>query len=94
MHAESLQIKFHLPGCRSLKEKRRRLGRLREKFGRITNMAVCESGQNDIHDQAQWTFVAIASSRKIVHKTVQDVCDWSNQTLDATITSVHRENIA
>jgi len=94
MHAESLQIDFHLPGCRSLKEKRRRLARLRDKFGRVTNMAVCESGQNDVHDCAQWTFLAIASSEKIAHKTIQEVCEWSAHTLDATIVRVHREHIA
>ena len=94
MHATLLQIEFHLPSCRSLKEKRRRLARLREKFGRITNLAVCESGQNDMHDRAQWTFVAIASSEKIVHKNVQEVCDWCAQTLDATIVNIHRESIA
>jgi hypothetical protein len=38
--------------------------------------------------------LAIASSEKIVHKTIQEVCEWSAHTLDATIVRVHREHIA
>ncbi len=94
MHATLLQIDFHLPNCRSLKEKRHRLARLRDKFGRITNLAVCESGHNDTHNRAQWTFIAIAGDEKIVLRTVQEVCDWCAQTLDATIINIDREVIA
>ena len=56
-----LRVSFVLPGCRSLKEKRQRLGGLRERYGRQVNVAVCESNFQDIHDRAEWTFVAVGA---------------------------------
>ena len=43
-----LELEFHIPGCKSLKEKRGRLAGMRDRFGRLTNVAVCESAFADV----------------------------------------------
>ena len=70
MHIGVLTLRFHLEGCSSLKQKRQRLGGLRERFGRQTNMAVCESALQDVLHQAEWSFVVAAGSRALVDQAV------------------------
>ncbi len=74
-----LRVSFCLAGCRSLKEKRQRLGGLRERFGKQVNVAVCESNFQDMHDRAEWTFVAVALTGRLI-----------DQTLDRNRTAHHR----
>lgn len=45
MHIAILTITFSLIGCRSLKEKRQRMGGLHARFGNTPSVAVCESGE-------------------------------------------------
>src|SRR5690606_39392286 len=56
MHIVVLTMRFSLPGCRSLKEKRQRMGGLHERYGRQPAVAVCESGDRDRVDASEWTF--------------------------------------
>ncbi|MDA1076111.1 MAG: DUF503 domain-containing protein [Proteobacteria bacterium] len=90
MNVASLTVKFHLAGCCSLKEKRQCLGGLKEKYGRAPNVAVCESGYQDAHQHAQWTFVACSSDAKVVEQTLSDVERSIVTTVDAQIVSVDR----
>lgn len=91
MHIGVLELHFHLPGCASLKEKRSRLQRLRDKFGRTPNLAVCESGYQDTHQRARWDIVAVASNAKVVEQALANVETWAQERLDATIIGVERE---
>ena len=91
MHIGVLGLDFHLAGCASLKEKRRRLKRLRDKFGRMPNLAVCESGHQDAHQRAQWSVVAVASSAVVVERALGEVERWVDETLDATVIGIDRE---
>jgi len=86
-----LRISFVLPGCRSLKEKRQRLGGLRERYGRQVNVAVCESDFHDVHDRAEWTFVAAAHNARLVEQTLTEVQQRIVETVDAGITGIDRE---
>ena len=86
-----LRVSFALPGCRSLKEKRQRLGGLRERFGKQVNVAVCESNFQDIHDRAEWSFVAVALTGKLIDQTLTDVEQRIIETVDATISGIERE---
>ncbi|MBE0489678.1 MAG: DUF503 domain-containing protein [Halomonas sp.] len=61
MHMGILTLHISLPGCRSLKEKRQRMGGLHERFGRNPAVAVCESGEHDRLEASEWTFVAVAN---------------------------------
>ena len=68
--------------------------RLRDKFGRIPNLAVCESDYHDVLDRAQWSFVAIAGNRKTTSQILDDVTRWVDHGLDAFVSDVVREEIA
>lgn len=86
-----LRVSFVLPGCRSLKEKRQRLGGLRERFGRQVNVAVCESNFQDIHDRAEWSFVAVALTSRLVEQTLSDIEQRIVETVDANVAEFARE---
>lgn len=81
-----LVVEFHLVGCRSLKEKRHRLSGLRERFGKQSNVAVCESAWQDLHQQAQWTFVGVGVSRRLVEQTLAAIELALADSVDAVIT--------
>ena len=93
MHIGVLSLDFHLPGCASLKEKRRRLVRLREKFGRSASLAVCESAHQDSHRRARWEIVAVAGDAGVVERALTEVERWAAEFLDAVVVDVARENI-
>ena len=85
-----LAIDFHLAGCRSLKEKRQRLRRLRDKFGRVANLAVCESRHQDSLQRAGWSVLAVAGDAKVVERALADVEQWVASSVDATIVDIER----
>ncbi len=80
-----LTLHLHLPGCRSLKEKRQRVGKLRDRFGKQSHIAVCESGLADMLQQAEWSFTATAGSRSVVEQTLQQVSLFASSELDAVV---------
>jgi uncharacterized protein YlxP (DUF503 family) len=86
-----LRVSFTLPGCRSLKEKRQRLGGLRERYGRQVNVAVCESRYQDVHDRAEWSFVAVALTTRLVDQILADIELRIVETVDASIGEIVRE---
>lgn len=94
MHIGVLALEFQLAGCASLKEKRRRLARLRDKFGRIANLAVCESAFQDSRERARWEVVAVGSEARVVEQSLATVERWVAESVDATIVDVNREVIA
>ena len=89
-----LALDFHLAGCASLKEKRRRLARLRDKFGGKANLAVCESDSQESHQRAHWSVVAVAGDARGVERSLAEVERWAAQSVDAVIVDVDREVIA
>lgn len=93
MYIELMTIEFQIPGCRSLKEKRRTLSGLRERFGKMPNIAVCESEFHDVHDRAEWSFIAAASCRKIVESMLDQVEAYADEDLDAVILKSKRETL-
>ena len=73
MKVALLDVGIRLSGCRSLKEKRGRLGGLRERYGRNTQVAVCEAGDQDIHDQAAFAFVVAAADATVVERILNEI---------------------
>ena len=90
MNVAVLQIDFFLSGCGSLKEKRRRLKGLRDKYGRAANVAVCESDHQNTHQRAQWSFVATASSPEVVERTLTEIERSVQLGVDAELVSTQR----
>ncbi len=86
-----LRINLHLSGCRSLKEKRRRLKGLRDRLGRATNLAVCESRHQDTHQLSEWSIIAIASEAAAVDRTLMAAERLLQGILDAQLIGTERE---
>ena len=86
-----LTVSFSLPGCRSLKDKRQRLSGLRERFGRQSNVAVCESNFADAHQRAEWSFVATGRNATLVEQTLTEIEQRILESVDAEVLDMARQ---
>ncbi len=86
-----LTLRISLPGCRSLKEKRQRMGGLHERFGRNPAVAVCESAEHDRLDTSEWTFVVAAMSSQKVDSLCSEIEDKIQRTVDGRVMEAIRE---
>lgn len=93
MNVRLLTVDFRLGGCRSLKEKRQRLKGLKEKFGRAPNVAVCESDYQDVHQRAQWSFIAAAASGDVAERMLADILQSIELSVDAELIGVAQETL-
>ena len=91
MHIGVLTVTLSLPGCRSLKEKRQRMGGLHERFGRNPAIAVCESADQDRLDASEWTFVVAAVAPQKVESLCSQIEDKLQRTVDGRVLEVSRE---
>lgn len=91
MHIGVLVITFSLPGCASLKEKRQRIGGMHERFGRNPMVAVCESGDQDRHEASEWSFVAVANTKREVEAQCSQIEDKIQRTVEGRVINVTRE---
>jgi len=85
-----IEMSFYLPGCTSLKEKRHRLAKLADKLGKLHQLAVCETGCQDNHQQSVWSAVLVGNSRALVDQLVaqlESVC----LELDAVTLNIRQE---
>jgi len=81
-----LKTRFRLHGCASLKEKRRRLSGLREKFGKINNIAVCESNYQNTKELSEISFICVATDSKVVESALAKIVNHCTSSVDAEIT--------
>ncbi len=91
MHIGILTLSFSLPGCRSLKEKRQRIGGLHERFGRNPAVAVCESGELDRHDASEWSFVVVGVTRREIESVCSQIEEKIQSSVDARVMDAVRE---
>ena len=89
----ALTLRFQLPGCRSLKEKRGRLRRLADHFGRDPNIAVHESALHDQWLRAEWTFVVVGGDRRVLDARRAAIENYCHQ-LDAYVTDCQYDELA
>ena len=87
-----LEVVFHLDGCRSLKERRGRLGGLRDRFGRNPRLALCEVPGDDL-THSEWTFVAIAGDRRGVDALLGEVERDLEARVDAVVVDLQRTHL-
>ncbi|MCP4135518.1 MAG: DUF503 domain-containing protein [bacterium] len=93
MHIGLLVVEFRLEGCGSLKEKRQRLSGLRDRFGKQVNIAVCESGYQNEHKKAEWSFIAVSNDDKGLSKSLSTIEEGIEESVDALVINLHRENL-
>jgi uncharacterized protein YlxP (DUF503 family) len=85
MQVAILTLDFHLEGCSSLKQKRQRLKGLKDRFGRLSHIAVCESDRADCLDKAQWSFAFLSQNKAGIASAVAMVEEHAATQLDAVI---------
>lgn len=93
MHITILTLVFSLPGCRSLKEKRQRMGGIHERYGRNPAVAVCESGLRERVDASEWSFVVTGLTGPDVDALCSDIVDRIERTVEARVNDVQRERL-
>ncbi|MGE0625630.1 MAG: DUF503 domain-containing protein [Pseudomonadales bacterium] len=93
MNVRLLIVDFRLGGCRSLKEKRQRLKGLRERFGKATNVAVCESAFQDALQRAQWSFVATSANGDVAERALSEILQSIQLSVDAELIGVQQESL-
>jgi len=71
-----LTLELHLPGCASLKEKRRRLKPLLHRLGKEFNIAVAEIGALDAWQKAVVGCVTISNESAPAQRALQHVLQW------------------
>jgi len=91
MHLALITFRLALPGCRSLKEKRQRVGGLHQRLGRNPALAVCESGFRDRLDEGEWSIAIVATSRQQLDSLCQQTEQKLVDGLDGRILEVTRE---
>lgn len=93
MRIQEYIVSFQLPGCDSLKDKRQRLQGLRDRFGKLHNVAVGESDYQDVKSKAQWTFVILAQDQKGVEQTWAMIELFLREQIDGYIVGVQSRRI-
>ena len=93
MNVRVLTVDFFLGGCRSLKEKRQRLKGMKDRFGRAPNVAVCESGFQDVHQRAQWSFIAASANGDVAERTLSEILQSIQLSVDAELVDVQQETL-
>ena len=93
MNVRVLTVDFFLGGCRSLKEKRQRLKGMKDRFGRAPNVAVCESGFQDVHQRAKWSFIAASANGDVAERTLSEILQSIQLSVDAELVDVQQETL-
>ncbi|WP_163557350.1 DUF503 domain-containing protein [Halomonas sp. NO4] len=93
MHIGILTVSISLPGCRSLKEKRQRMGGVHERFGRNPAVAVCESGEHDRLDASEWSFVVAAHESQKVDSLCSEIEEKLLKTVDGRVGEIIQQRL-
>jgi uncharacterized protein YlxP (DUF503 family) len=71
-----LTLHLHFPGCKSLKEKRRRLKPLLFRLHREFNISVAEVGYLDVWQDALVACALVSNDQGHTQRSLQDVARW------------------
>lgn len=71
-----LTLHIHIPGCASLKEKRRRLKPLLTRLHREFNISVTEADHHDVWQSTTIACALVSTDRGHTHRSLQQVVNW------------------
>ena len=71
-----LSLHIHLPGCSSLKEKRRRLKPFMVRLQREFNISVSEVDHQDVWQDALIACALVSNNKKHTQRSLQQVVKW------------------
>ncbi len=78
-------LEFHLPGCRSLKQKRMVINRLKGRLSARFNVAVAEIDHQDLRQRAAVAVVSVSSSRRVLESMFHKVVDEAERNVDGVL---------
>lgn len=76
MHIAALTIELHLPGCRSLKEKRGRLKPMLAGVHKKYNVSAAEIDFHDSHTVALIACVTVSNDSRHVQRLLSQIPPW------------------
>ncbi len=76
MHIGILTLHLHLPGCHSLKEKRRRVKPLLNRLHKEFNLSVAEVDAHDVWQTAVIACVTVSNHGGHAQQMLQNVVRW------------------
>lgn len=91
LHIAALHLHFQLYGCHSIKDKRRVFSALRAVWGRETDLALMETGDQDDLTSAHWSIVAVGPSPAAVQHRLDLVEKTIAARIDAPILAARIE---
>lgn len=84
-------FEFHLPGCRSLKEKRKFLSSFRSRVSNKFNVAVSEVAYHDLWQRASVGVVSLSVERAPLDRMFQKILQEAERRPDAELIDVKVE---
>ena len=82
-----------IPACRSLKEKRRALRRIKDRTANAFGITVSEVGLNDVWQRAELGFAAVGNDRRHIESLMAKAQDFIEGLGVASIIDQHTEII-
>jgi uncharacterized protein YlxP (DUF503 family) len=76
MHAAAVRLELRLPGCRSLKEKRRVLRPLLDHLRRKMELSVAEVGQHDAWQRSVLGLAVVAPQAGRLDELIESIRRW------------------
>ena len=86
-----LQVELLIPGCNSLKEKRSVIKKHVFRIRRSYNVAVAETGQNDIWRKGELSFITVNSLRDPVERTLNRILKELSRARDIEVLFDHTQ---
>jgi hypothetical protein len=80
-----LSLEFFLPGCRSLKDKRRILLSFKDRVRGRFNIALAEVDFQDVWQRALVAVVTLNSDRKVVDQTLRKIQEEAETSLEGEV---------
>lgn len=80
-------LEFHIPGGRSLKQKRRVIKSLTERIHQRYRVSIAETDYHDLHQRAQITIAAVHNSRSELERILERIHDQAEEAPGAMLTS-------
>lgn len=85
MHAAALEIEFRLPGCSSLKEKRRRLRPTLQFLRRTLELSTAEVGYHDAWQRSTVGVAVVAPQAGRLDEIIERIRRWSLEQPDVEV---------
>jgi uncharacterized protein YlxP (DUF503 family) len=80
-----LCLTFHIPGARSLKDKRRIVQRVRDRIRSRFDVSIAEVQAQDLHQRAVFGVSVVSSDAAVCHSVLSQVADAVESVGDAVL---------